>query len=278
MPEGDDIHHHARQLRARLVGQRLRRVWLRAGGAAAIRGRPVDAVHAIGKHLIIELSAEPGLPDALRVHLGLHGGWRMLPAGRVPRRLAHRTALRLGTDREELLCLGAKQVELGILARMRQAGALSRLGPDLLGAAPDLHAIARSARQARPLGDVLLDQEIAAGIGNVYKAELCFWARRAPSTPADGLSVAELEAIYTQARTWLEANVGPWTRVTTGPPPLPPQQHGARTFVYGRRGRPCLRCGDRIVSARQGSPQRVTYRCPTCQPEPRSASDPQDGG
>jgi endonuclease-8 len=267
MPEGDTLHTIARVLHPVLAGERLERAWLRAGGGAVLRARTVRAVFAVGKHLIVHFEPTRDRRDALRVHLGMPGSWHLVPAGGALRRDPRSLVVRLGTRRHDALCFAAPQVELGALAEMRTRGALSRLGPDLLGEAPDLAAIAAAASQTRPIAEVLLDQTIASGIGNVYKSELCFWAGVSPRTPAAALSPAAREALYAQARRWMSANLGPWMRVTTGPPPGPGPGAGERLWVYGRAGRPCLRCGAPIEKFRQGSPSRVSYRCPRCQPD-----------
>lgn len=265
MPEGDTLHTIARVLHPVLCGERLERAWLRSGGGAALRDRTVRAVFAVGKHLIVHLEPAPDRRDALRVHLGMPGSWHLVPAGGALKRDRRSVVVRLGTRRHDAVCFAAPQVELGSLAEMRSWGALSRLGPDLLGEAPDLAAIAAAASQPRAIAEVLLDQTIACGIGNVYKSELCFWAGVSPRVAAASVPVVALEALYAQARRWMSANLGPWMRVTTGPPPGPAPGAGERLWVYGRAGRPCLRCGARIEKFRQGSPSRVSYRCPRCQ-------------
>src|SRR6185295_1051578 len=90
--------------------------------------------------------------------------------------------------------------------------AIARLGPDLLGEAPDLEAIVARARQpehaARPIGELLLDQSVAAGLGNVYKCELLFLHGLDPWTRVDAVSDETLRALYDDGVRWMRANVG----------------------------------------------------------------------
>lgn len=267
MPEGDTIHKIARVLGPVLREERLERVWLRAGGAGALRGRVVVAVDARGKHLVVQVEpAGPDAPDALRVHLGMPGSWHLHRAGGRRKHPDAAIVALLGTRRHDAVCYRAPQVELGVRARMEQHGALARLGPDVLGTDFDPVVAAERLDVNRALADLLLDQSCLSGIGNVYKSELCFWAGVHPQVPGSALSPEQRVALLTQARRWMRDNLGPWMRVTTGPPPGPPSGRGDRHWVYGREGRPCLRCGARVERSLQGGPARVTYRCPRCQP------------
>jgi endonuclease-8 len=148
------------------------------------------------------------------------------------------------------------------LVRTEQEDRLvGHLGPDLLG--PDWDAdVALSRLLANPdvpIADALLDQRNLAGIGNVFKAELCFIGRVDPLTPV--AATPDLPAMVAKAKQLLEANRDRPIRITTGD-----RRPGYRTWVYGRRG-PCLRCGTPIARSDQGprGQERVTYWCPTCQ-------------
>jgi endonuclease-8 len=108
---------------------------------------------------------------------------------------------------------------------------------------------------------VLLDQRVAAGIGNVYKSELLWLHRLAPSTPLGSLDPAGRRALYADAARLLRANLGPGARVTV--PGVP-----GGLAVYGRGGRTCPRCRDTVRRATLGTPPRGTWWCPGCQHEP----------
>lgn len=148
--------------------------------------------------------------------------------------------------------------------------ALAALGPDVL--APDFDAKAAVARArerppATPVGALLLDQRVAAGIGNIYKSEVLFLERVDPRAPTGALDDATLERLYARARVLMGQNLGPWRRTTTAAPPqggLGPRG-AARVHVYRRVGQLCRACGATIAVAVQGDPPRRTYYCPTCQ-------------
>jgi endonuclease-8 len=145
--------------------------------------------------------------------------------------------------------------------------AVSILGPDLLSPALDVAAVATrlGAEGARAIGDVLLDQRVAAGIGNVFRSELLFLAGVHPRTPAGALSVERCAALVQRAVVLLRANarVGAGRRVTTGR--LAP---GEALWVYQRTTAPCRRCGTPIESAAEAPLTRRVYWCPRCQPAP----------
>jgi endonuclease-8 len=147
---------------------------------------------------------------------------------------------------------------------------VAHLGPDLCTPEPDLDdAVARMAQLHQPtdeIADVLLDQRVAAGIGNVYKSEV-LWARRvSPFAPLASLDDDVRRVLVDTAHRLLRANLGSGARETVP----------AGLGVYGRARQPCRRCGTPIRMRRQGPQVRSTYWCPRCQPEPVSP-DRRDG-
>ena len=111
-----------------------------------------------------------------------------------------------------------------------------------------------------PLADVLLDQRVAAGIGNVYKSEVLFIEGRLPQTPQSAVGDADLHDAFALASNLLRRNLGGGPRVTRF------EGDGAgRLWVYGRRDRPCLRCEGTIAGGRFGAGNRATFWCPGCQ-------------
>jgi endonuclease-8 len=152
---------------------------------------------------------------------------------------------------------------------------LSELGPDLLDpafAVSDAVARARARPPATTLGELLLDQRVASGIGNVYKSEALFLEKLDPWTTVGAVDDRALEALYGRARALMQANVGRWPRTTTANLArgewLRPGR--GRLHVYRRGGRPCPACGAPIAAASQGTPPRVTYFCRRCQPRVRA--------
>ncbi|MFI0768721.1 DNA glycosylase, partial [Streptomyces sp. NPDC021218] len=148
---------------------------------------------------------------------------------------------------------------------------VGHLGPDLLGPDWDPDEALRRllADPSRPLGEALLDQRNLAGIGNVYKSELCFVLRVSPWLPIG--EVSSPERLVVQAKKLLEANRNRRARVTTAEP-----RPDRRLWVYGRPGRPCLRCGTPVRAADQGraGQERSTFWCPSCQAGPQGPAPP----
>lgn len=159
---------------------------------------------------------------------------------------------------------------LEVLRTADEQRAVGHLGPDLLG--PDWdpeQALANlRADPARPLGEALLDQRNLAGIGNVYKCELCFLLGVTPWLPVGELPADRAARIPALAKRLLEANRDRPVRRTTG-------LRGHDLFVYGRAPRPCLRCGTsvRVADQGDGSRERPTYWCPVCQTGPAPRRD-----
>ncbi len=261
MPEGDTVHRTARALSLALVGRPLTGFAsaVAAVEAAARRlgvvGRSVRAVSARGKHLLLEL--EGGV--VLHTHLGMHGRWRLQPAG-APRPAAARAVV--DTAFVTALCLGAPTVELLAPRQLRRHPRLSRLGPDLLAASFDPAAARARLRAAgdREIGVALLDQRALAGVGNIYKSEALFACRLHPHRRVATLDDAALQAVVAAARRLMARNLGPGPRRTTA------SLAAGSFFVYRRRGRHCRRCGTAIERLVQGDPPRSTYFCPRCQP------------
>jgi endonuclease-8 len=255
MPEGDNIHAYAAALGA-LVGQPLDGVWARGVEMRGLRGRTLASAHAVGKHLV--LAFDEG--SAVRVHLGIAGGWRR--RARASTEVMAQADLALATARQVWLCR-ARTLEWSRARLAAGMRALARLGPDLLGGTPDFDDILRRARApehaARAIGELLLDQRVAAGLGNIYKCELLFAHGLNPWTRVDALDDATLRALFTDGARRMRANVG---------------RSRGRMYVYGRVRRACYRCGTAIALERQRPSLRPTYWCPRCQPSTVSGASP----
>jgi endonuclease-8 len=256
VPEGDTVWQTARRLR-RLDGQQLTGTDFRVPALATtdLAGATVLTTVSRGKHLLTRL--DDG--HTVHSHLRMEGGWVVHPRGTRWRRPAHTARLVLQTEPLEAVGFA---IVLDLLSTTEEDRVVGDLGPDLLG--PDWNAeeaVRRLATQpAVPVGDALLDQRNLAGVGNVYKSELCFLLGLDPRTPVG--AVPDLHRLVELARRMLEANRERVERVTTGD-----RRRGRQTWVYGRRG-PCLRCGTAIVHTELGpeGQKRVTYWCPHCQP------------
>lgn len=256
MPEGDTVWRAARRLDA-LAGQTLTRSDFRTPGLATrdLVGRQVVGTHTHGKNLLTRIEGDV----TLHSHLRMEGRWAIHPIGTRWRRPAHTARVVLRTEALEAVGFS---VHLRLVATSQEATLVGHLGPDLLAddfaAAEAEHRIRRHPQV--PIGIALLDQRNLAGIGNVYRAELCFLSGLDPWTPV--AQVAELGSVLDRARTLLLANRDRTERITTGRDRI-----GERLWVYGRRG-PCLRCGTPIRRGELGelAQDRIVWWCPTCQP------------
>ena len=257
MPEGDTVWLTARRLHEALAGRVLTRSDVRVPRYATtdLTGRAVTGCAARGKHLLTRV--EGGI--TVHTHLRMDGSWRVRPAGdRIGG--GHRIRLVLANDTWQAVGYQLGIVE--VLPTAREARAVGHLGPDLLGPDWDPAEAARRLRAvpARAVGEALLDQRNLAGIGNLYKAEVLFLRGVDPWRPVG--EVAGLDAVVSTAQRLMDANKERFSQVTTGV-----SRPGEQTWVYGRAGRPCRRCGTPIRAADQGgdTTERVTFWCPHCQ-------------
>lgn len=253
MPEGDTLYNLALLLGPAFDGQTLTNVsFPRLRGMDRLKpGDVVTEVRAHGKYLEVEV--ERGL--VLRTHLRMTGDWHLYEPGarwRQPRHLA-RAVLEVADA--TAVCFAAPVVEIG----RRGDGALDHLGPDLCRPPVDIDEILRRVDQwADPdasIADVLLDQRLAAGIGNVYKCEALFACGVDPFTRLGDVDAATRRALYETAATQLQANLGRWRRETLS---------GALA-VHGRRRQGCRVCGTGIRTTDRGPHGRTTWWCPRCQ-------------
>jgi formamidopyrimidine-DNA glycosylase len=256
VPEGNTVWVTARTLRQALSGRVLTQAQLRIGDLSTVdlTGQQVTTVIPRGKHILIRLDSG----TSLHTHLRMDGAWRIHPAGFAAGLARDDVRIVLGND--ERTAVGYRIHDIELLPTNAEATVVGHLGPDLLG--PDWDTDVAATRLAadpdRAVGEALLDQRNLAGIGNVFKCEICFLRGISPTTPMREVNVAEVVAL---ARRLLVANRERLDQVTTGD-----TRAGHRTWVYDRAGRPCRRCGTPISMAWQGEPARVTYWCPKCQP------------
>jgi endonuclease VIII len=270
VPEGDTVYATAHRLTGALGGEVLRRAQLRHPrlATADLAGRVFEGARSVGKHLFLRF----GGGISLHCHLGMDGSWRIYPS-RPP--ISHRTRAVLATA--EKYALGNLLLEMALVRTAEEHRLVDHLGPDLLDPAwSDEHhaeAVRRlTADPGRELGDALLDQRLMAGVGNVFKVELCFLLGVSPWTP---VSDVDAERTVMLARELLLCNALRPVRNTTKDP-----RRGRETWVYGRQRNGCLRCGGRVLKADQGAGlrERITYYCPRCQPGPLPVAVSPPGG
>lgn len=267
MPEGDTIRNMVTLFAPRLVGQRIVRAASRWPSASfGLAGRTIRALEPLGKNLLVELDND----TAIRVHLGMRGRWRWLRAGNAYDGSLGNVSLLLELEQGTAVCTGAPTVERMPSRARALHPALAQLGPDVLADALDLPQIlARIPQSGAPtIAEVLLDQRVACGIGNVYKSEVLFERRVHPFTPPRLLGEEIWRAVYLTAREQMQANLlrpgRPWAPRRT----LPATDRANTTHyaVYGRGGRPCLQCGTPIAAKISGDGvPRWTWWCPSCQ-------------
>jgi endonuclease-8 len=250
MPEGDTIWRTAGMLREALAGKQVKQA--KPEGLSRLVGATVTAVEPAGKHLVIRF--DNGY--ALHSHMRMRGIWHVYKPGASWHRPAFRLKALLETDDSVAVCFDAPIVELIRNVNER----VGHLGPDILADDWSPAEVVKRARQLnqRPVGELLLDQRVTAGIGNVYRCEALWHERINPWTPCADLDEARLRALFETAREAMRSNLGPsWQRR------FPGYGKGA---VHGRGGRPCPRCGTPIKVRAQGEHARLTYWCPACQP------------
>ena len=266
MPEGDAVWRTARTLHQALSGHTLVRTDFRvpAIATADLSGGTVTETVSRGKHLLtrIDTPSSGGEKWTLHTHLKMEGSWRVYDRGQRWNKAGHLARVVLDTDERSAVGFQLGVVEL--VLRDHEDRIVGHLGPDLLGPDWDADEAARRLAVApdRPLGEALLDQRNLAGIGTIYRSELCFLTGYDPRTPV--VKVADRLRMVRLAHSLLFQNRNLPQIATTGD-----KRRGRSLWVYGRPGEPCLRCGTPIAYAELGEPgrERAAYWCPSCQPE-----------
>ncbi len=262
MPEGDTVWRAARDLNTVLADRQLTRCDLRVPKFATVdfTGDTVQDVISRGKHLLIR-GGDPVDGWILHSHLKMEGLWHVYARGEKWRRPAFKARAVLETAAHQ--AVGFELGFLRVLPRRDEDDAVGYLGPDLLGPDWDSNEALRRLRAEpdRPIGLALLDQRVLAGIGNVYRCELCFLAGVHPRTPV--AQVPDLPRLVDLSKRLLEANKNRSRRITTG------AVGRDQLWVYNRERRGCLRCGTKVSHELFGDNElelRDLYYCPHCQP------------
>jgi endonuclease-8 len=257
MPEGDTIHRAAERLRGVLEARVPEEILTPHPRHRAdrwperLRGRTVRAVEAHGKHLFVRFEGDL----TLHSHLRMSGLWDVRREGERWRRAAGRAWLVMRCGGWEVIEFDGPVLELVSDSQARANPRLAALGQDVLGEDFDRDrflARLRASDATRSIGDALLDQRIIAGIGNLWKAELCFAAAIDPWRTVAAVTDEEALELVALARELMRRSV------TGG--------HEARPrTVYKHAGRPCPRCATIVRRRGQGENNRTTYWCPGCQ-------------
>jgi endonuclease-8 len=262
MPEGDTIHRTAARLRSVLVGRPLTRVdLLREPRPWPALGATVTGVEARGKHLLVRSS--DGL--VLHTHQQMTGSWHLYAPAERWRKSPRAARVVLAVPGAVAVCFASPVVEVLDARSEARHPSLRRLGPDLCDPAADLEEVLRRLGRLSPpersIGEVLLDQRIACGVGNVYRCDVLFLHGLHPATPVGAVDDATRRSLLVTAGELLRANLdGDGARTTV------PDAPAGSLWVHGRAGRPCRRCGTAVGSGQLGEHARWVYWCPTCQP------------
>ncbi len=274
MPEGHTLHRLAGELTATFGGRVVEASSPQgrfAGSAALVDGQVLVGAEAWGKHLFVEF------PDDrfVHVHLGLYGKFDVyadVPA--VPEPVGQ-VRLRLATDTAYADLRGATVCEL--LSRAERDVVVARSGPDPLRADADPGiAWERIRRSKAPIGGLLMDQTVLAGVGNVYRAEVLFRHRMDPYRPGNTLRVGQWRAIWDDLVELMQEGVRTGRIDTVRPAHLPEamgrpprrDDHGGEVYVYRRNGMPCHVCGRAVRTAELLG--RNLFWCSQCQRRYRS--------
>ncbi len=260
MPEGDTVWMSARQMHAALAGRPLTRSDFRVPqlATASLVGQTVLEVVSRGKHLLTRLDSG----WTLHTHFRMDGTWRVYRPGQRWTGGPHHQ-VRLVLANEQAVAVGYR---LPVVELVRdEATVVGHLGPDVMDEASfDLDEAVRrlAADPAAEIGNALLEQRHLAGVGNLYRMEALFLEGVTPWTPVADVDLAE---VVRRCVSLMRANRGSWQQSTTGS-----RRYDEKHWVFERAGRPCHRCGSRVLLAEQGDPprQRLTYWCPRCQRGP----------
>jgi len=270
VPEGHTLHRLATSLDEAFGGSPVRASSPQgrfAESAALVDGRVLERAEAYGKHLFMTFE-----DDVVHVHLGLYGRFDVhrgvpevpAPVGQVRLRLVGR-----GPDGAAYADLrGATACEL--LTPAEREGVLARLGPDPLRADADPERAWERIRRSRaPVGGLLMDQAVVAGIGNVYRAELLFRHRVDPFRPGRSLRARQWAAMWDDLVVLMQDGVRTGRIDTVRPEHLTDAELGhtgprrGHSYVYRRAGEPCRVCGTRVRTRELQA--RNLYWCATCQ-------------
>ena len=254
MPEGDSIYRAAQALHRALAGRTVTSFetvlpkLARIDDDAPVKGRTIERVRPSGKNLIIEFSGDLHL----HTHMKMNGSWHIYRPGERWQRPRRDMRIVISTDEYVAVAFTVPVAEFHTSRSLARQNDLRSMGPDLLGETFDWDEALRRIR-ARPdeeeIANVLLNQRVLAGIGNIWKSETLFASGIDPFTRVADLDDEQLARIVDNARRLLVHSA-----------------KGRSTFaVYSRGGDPCRKCGTPIRYRKQGVDARGTYWCPKCQ-------------
>lgn len=265
MPEGDTIHRTAAALRTALVGKATERFDAsRLVGPMPEIGRVVELVESTGKHL--EIVWDDGL--VLHTHMRMTGSWHLYRPGERWRKPSHQLRAAVSVHDWVAVCFNAPVVETYRMFDRHRHPGFGRLGPDLCQPDADLAECAQRMIDYQPddttIAEILLDQRVMCGVGNVYRSEILWACGISPFATAADLEPEHCVQLVGTGAKLLRANLRHANRITTADVP-------GGLAVYGRVGHRCARCGEVVQCRRVGEHARVLYWCDGCQDTLRPA-------
>jgi len=301
VPEGNEIHRWAERHTAAFAGRPVRvdGPQGRFTDADVLDGRKLERVMAVGKHLGYDF----GKDRILHVHLGLQGDFsegsgplpevkgalrlRMWNAAAVKRALSKTATPGVpgvskrhrwysdddGTDNidpDKVAWVELRgPMDCSVYSQEKWDGLLKRLGPDPLNGDGPERMVAKVAKSRKPIGELLMDQTVAAGVGNIFRAELLYRARLSPFRVGKDVEEKTLRSIWKEAGVLMKAGMVDRRIVTTKPADRPHKTGQALKeeahYVYRRNGRPCFVCGTDVLKKEMAG--RNLFWCPVCQAE-----------
>jgi endonuclease-8 len=272
VPEGEAIHRTAAALRTALVGRAVLSFEApHVNGPVPAPGRVIELVESRGKQL--DVIWDDGL--ILHTNLFLGGAWHLYRTGERWRKPMSQLRVGISVDSFSAVCFGARTVETYREFDTHRHPGFGRTGPDLCAPSPDLdksiEALCHYNDLDAPIAEALLDQQVACGVGNVFRSEILWDCQHYPFAPVSMLGRTDMERVISSAVKVLHARVHPTAPIISDELPS--------LAVYGRNGQRCMRCGDTIEVKRIGEHSRLLYWCPGCQvrrgPRPAPAAEEQ---
>jgi endonuclease-8 len=280
VPEGDTIFRAARTLHRALAGQAITRFetvlphLARVEIDSGFTGRTVEKVEAHGKWLAIHFSGDL----ILLTHMLMSGSWHIYRPGESWQRNRIHMRIILETQEIHAVAFNVQVAEFHSADSLRRREGFNILGQSLLAVEFNNSEAIANLRSHPDLevGAALLKQSVVAGIGNVFKSEICFAARVNPFRQVHSLTDTEAATLIATARKFLQINVAS-TSGNTIATYTPLRRTTNRTqpeenlYVYHRANQPCRRCATPIATQKQSPDARSTYWCPRCQPMQNAA-------
>jgi DNA-formamidopyrimidine glycosylase len=254
MAEGPVVHHYVRQLKKTLQSKTVEvefNLKKLKEFEPSLRNLRVAEVEAHGKQFRIHFSDE----RVLLIHLMMWGSWRIYPAGKPWDRPRQRARVIFHTKTHDAVVFSAPVVKLLTPSELNENPRWGNLGPDPLRRDFSSKEFFRRLDEqgSREIGEVLLDQQVIAGVGNILRIEILFRAHIHPSRRVASLTQKEkMEILH-----WTLRLFGDWMKE------MGRGRKNSWIHIYRRSGKPCPNCGTPVQFFRQAG--RITYACPSCQ-------------